>query len=137
MFFENNETDIQIFIDFINQNSEVKEIYEHLKDLRDKKIQSKRINVITTAHLTLFKEENFEVEESFIKKYRSISQRNNNDSSITDIHYIKERMKKINDFNIIFNEIIKIRREIFSPIKRDIDLYYKDRYENIFLKNFK
>jgi hypothetical protein len=130
-------TDIQIFIDFINQNEEVKKIYEEIIENKKKILKSKKVAMIDTTKTTIFKEEDFEIEEKLIKKYRSIFMRNQSDASKTDILYIKERMKIINDFEIIFNEIIKIRNKLSIPLKRNIDDYYRERYENIYLKNIK
>ena len=73
--------------------------------------------------------------EELLKKYNSIYQRLK-DSSKVDILYIRERKKKTNDFNLIFSEIMKIREKLNLPLKRTIDVYYNERYNNIFLSWF-
>ena len=75
---------------------------------------------------------NLEIKEELLKKYYSIYQRLK-DSSKVDILYIRERKKKTNDFNLIFSEIMKIREKLNLPLKRTIDVYYNERYNNIFL----
>ena len=73
------------------------------------------------------------IEERLIGKYTAILERNHNDASLTDILYIKNRRKKIDDFDMIFNEILFIRESINKPLKRDLNEYYKDRY-SLFLE---
>ena len=66
--------------------------------------------------------------ERFIGKYTAILERNSDDASVADILYIKDRRKKTDDFDMIFNEILLIRESINKPLKRDLDEYYEDRY---------
>ena len=49
------------------------------------------------------------------------------------MQYIKDRRKKTDDFDMIFNEILLIRESINKPLKRDLNEYYKDRY-SLFLQ---
>ena len=81
---------------------------------------------------SIFRPNDLEIKEELLKKYYSIYQRLK-DSSKVDILYIRERKKKTNDFNLIFSEIMKIREKLNLPLKRTIDVYYNERYNNIFL----
>lgn len=131
MFYNKNKNNTEFieFINFINENniellekpSKQKKENQELKEIKTEK---KEIKTITLKNL--------EVKEEYIKKYNSIYQRLKDPSKV-DILYIRERKKKVNDFNLIFSEIIKIREKLNLPLKRTIDVYYNERYNNIFL----
>ena len=129
MFYNKNKntTELIEFINFINENNiELLEKPSKNKntELKEIKKEKKEIQTITLINL--------EIKEEYIKKYNSIYQRLK-DSSKVDILYIRERKKKTNDFNLIFSEIMKIREKLNLPLKRTIDVYYNERYNNIFL----
>lgn len=132
MFYNKNKNNTEFieFINFINENniellekpSKQKKENQELKEIKTEKKEIKTISII----------ENLEIKEELLKKYNSIFKRLK-DASKVDILYIRERKKKINDFNLIFSEIIKIREKLNLPLKRTIDVYYSERYNNIFL----
>lgn len=130
MFYNKNKniTELNEFINFINENNiellekPSKHKTTELKEIKTEKKEIKTISLI----------ENLEIKEELLKKYNSIYQRLK-DSSKVDILYIRERKKKTNDFNLIFSEIMKIREKLNLPLKRTIDVYYNERYNNIFL----
>ena len=131
MFYNKNKntTELIEFINFINENniellekpSKQKNLNTELKEVKTEKTEIKTISLI----------ENLEIKDEHLKKYNSIYQRLK-DSSKVDILYIRERKKKTNDFNLIFSEIMKIREKLNLPLKRTIDVYYNERYNNIF-----
>lgn len=72
------------------------------------------------------------LDASLIYKYEKILKYNNNDASVTDILYIKQRAKRNDNYDEIFNEIVQIRNIIDMPIKRDLSSYYDDRAQFMF-----
>jgi len=62
-----------------------------------------------------------------IAKYQSLLKFNQDDASVADILYIKQRAKDTNNYDDIFNEIITIRNILEKPLKRDLSSYYDDR----------
>lgn len=124
---KDKKTEFIEFKNFINENNiELLEKPSKNKntELKEIKKEKKEIQTITLINL--------EIKEEYIKKYNSIYQRLKDPSKV-DILYIRERKKKVNDFNLIFSEIIKIREKLNLPLKRTIDVYYSERYNNIFL----
>lgn len=77
-------------------------------------------------------EEDSYLDASLIYKYEKILKNNNNDASVTDILYIKQRAKINDNYDEIFNEIVQIRNIIDMPIKRDLSSYYDDRAQFMF-----
>lgn len=77
-------------------------------------------------------EEDSYLDVSLIYKYEKILKNNNNDASVTDILYIKQRAKRNDNYDEIFNEIVQIRNIIDMPIKRDLSSYYDDRAQFMF-----
>mgnify|MGYP000163731435 CR=1 FL=1 len=130
MFYNKNKntTELIEFINFINENNiELLEKPSKNKNTELKEIKTEKKEIKTISLI-----ENLEIKEELLKKYYSIYQRLK-DSSKVDILYIRERKKKTNDFNLIFSEIMKIREKLNLPLKRTIDVYYNERYNNIFL----
>lgn len=130
MFYNKNKntTELIEFINFINENNiELLEKPSKNKNTELKEIKTEKKEIKTISLI-----ENLEIKEELLKKYNSIYQRLK-DSSKVDILYIRERKKKTNDFNLIFSEIMKIREKLNLPLKRTIDVYYNERYNNIFL----
>ena len=127
-----NTTELKQFIDFINENNiEIIEKPSKHKHLQEKNIKTVKNSVKTLNKIDLI--DDLTISDDLIKKYNSIYRRNK-DASIVDILYIRERKKKTNDFNLIFSEILKIREVLNLPLKRTIESYYNERYNNIFLK---
>jgi hypothetical protein len=123
-----SKTELIEFINFINENNI--ELLE--KPSKNKNTELKEIKTEKKEIQTILLIENLEVKEEYIKKYNSIFQRLKDPSKV-DILYIRERKKRENDFNLIFSEIMKIRKVLNLPLKRTIDVYYQERYNNIFL----
>ena len=121
-----------IFEDFIKNTTNEKMI--DAKNKANKiKHNTPRIRKLIPKDSIVYEKKLEKIEERFIGKYTAILERNSDDASRADILYIKDRRKKIDDFDMIFNEILLIRESINKPLKRDLDEYYKDRY-SIFME---
>ena len=97
------------------------------------KHNAQRIRKIIPKVSIVYEKKLEKIEERFIGKYTAILERNSDDASVADILYIKDRRKKTDDFDMIFNEILLIRESINKPLKRDLNEYYKNRY-SLFLQ---
>lgn len=132
--FKNLKSDFKDFKDFVFSNDDLKKIFEELKNKdKTKKVKSLLTDIDAKTEIKKlenkinFTELDFTIEEKLLKKYISILKYVNDDSSICDILYIKERKKIETDYNLIFNEILIIRKNIDKPLKRDLVNYFIDR----------
>ena len=128
----NIEKYTNVFEDFIKNTTNEKMI--DAKNKANKiKHNTPRIRKLIPKDSIVYKKKLETIEERFVGKYTAILERNSDDASVADILYIKDRRKKIDDFDMIFNEILLIRESINKPLKRDLNEYYKDRY-SLFLQ---
>ena len=124
--------DFSIFKDFI-KNTTDKKMFHAINRANKIKHNAQRIRKIIPKVSIVYEKKLEKIEERFIGKYTAILERNSDDASVADILYIKDRRKKTDDFDMIFNEILLIRESINKPLKRDLNEYYKDRY-SLFLQ---
>ena len=124
--------DFAKFEDFI-KNTTDKKMVDAINRANKIKHNTPRIRRLTPKDSIVYEKKIETIEERFVGKYTAILERNSYDASRTDILYIKDRRKKTDDFDMIFNEILLIRENINKPLKRDLNEYYKDRY-SLFLQ---
>ena len=124
--------DFKIFEDFI-KNTTDKKIFHAINRANKIKHNAQRIRKIIPKVSIVYEKKLEKIEERFIRKYTAILERNSDDASVADILYIKDRRKKTDDFDMIFNEILLIRESLNKPLKRDLNEYYKNRY-SLFLQ---
>ena len=124
--------DFKIFEDFI-KNTTDKKMVDAINRANKIKHNTPRIRTLTPKDSIVYEKKIETIEERFVGKYTAILERNSDDASVADILYIKDRRKKTDDFDMIFNEILLIRESINKPLKRDLNEYYKDRY-SLFLQ---
>lgn len=123
----NRKYDFTIFEDFI-KNTIDKKMIDAINRANKIKHNTPRIRKSIVKDSIGYEKKLETIEERLIGKYTAILERNSDDASRTDILYIKDRRKKIDDFSMIFNEILLIRESINKPLKRDLDEYYEERY---------
>ena len=119
--------DFTIFEDFI-KNTTDKKMVDAINRANKIKHNTPRIRTLTPKDSIVYEKKIETIEPRLIGKYTAILERNSDDASRTDILYIKDRRKKIDDFSMIFNEILLIRESINKPLKRNLDEYYQERY---------
>ena len=124
--------DFAKFEDFI-KNTTDKKMVDAINRANKIKHNTPRIRRLTPKDSIVYEKKIETIEERFVGKYTAILERNSDDASVADILYIKDRRKKTDDFDMIFNEILLIRESINKPLKRDLNEYYKDRY-SLFLQ---
>lgn len=128
----NRKYDFSIFEDFIKNTTDKKMV--DAKNRANKiKHNTSRIRKLIPKNSIVYEKKIETIEERFVGKYTAILERNSDDASVADILYIKDRRKKTDDFDMIFNEILLIREKLNKPLKRDLNEYYKDRY-SLFLQ---
>lgn len=128
----NRKYDFSIFEDFI-KNTTDKKMLESINRANKIKHNTSRIRKLIPKNSIVYEKKIETIEERFVGKYTAILERNTDDASVADILYIKDRRKKTDDFDMIFNEILLIREKLNKPLKRDLNEYYKDRY-SLFLQ---
>lgn len=128
----NRKYDFSIFEDFI-KNTTDKKMLESINRANKIKHNTSRIRKLIPKNSIVYEKKIETIEERFVGKYTAILERNTDDASVADILYIKDRRKKTDDFDMIFNEILLIRESLNKPLKRDLNEYYKDRY-SLFLQ---
>ena len=128
----NLKYDSTIFEDFI-KNTPDKKMVDAKNRANKIKHNAPRIRKLIVKNSIVYEKKLETIEPRLIGKYTAILERNSDDASVADVLYIKDRRKKTNDFDMIFNEILLIRESINKPLKRDLNEYYKDRY-SIFLQ---
>lgn len=128
----NRKYDFSIFEDFI-KNTTDKKMLESINRANKIKHNTSRIRKLIPKNSIVYEKKIETIEERFVGKYTAILERNSDDASVADILYIKDRRKKTDDFDMIFNEILLIREKLNKPLKRDLNEYYKDRY-SLFLQ---
>lgn len=128
----NRKYDFSIFEDFI-KNTTDKKMLESINRANKIKHNTPRIRKLIPKNSIVYEKKIETIEPRFVGKYTAILERNSDDASVADILYIKDRRKKTDDFDMIFNEILLIRESLNKPLKRDLNEYYKDRY-SLFLQ---
>lgn len=128
----NRKYDFSIFEDFI-KNTTDKKMVEAINRANKIKHNTARIRKLIPKNSIVYEKKIETIEPRFVGKYTAILERNSDDASVADILYIKDRRKKTDDFDMIFNEILLIRESLNKPLKRDLNEYYKDRY-SLFLQ---
>lgn len=128
----NRKYDFSIFVDFISNTTDTRMINSKNRANRIRH-NEQRVRTLIPRDSIVYESKLQTIEKRLIGKYTAILERNSDDASVTDVLYIKDRKKKIDDFDMIFNEILLIRESINKPLKRDLNEYYKDRY-SIFLQ---
>ncbi|MDD4329886.1 MAG: DNA-primase RepB domain-containing protein [Aliarcobacter sp.] len=123
----NLKYDFSIFEDFI-KNTLDKKMIESKNRANKIKHNTPRIRKLIPRDSIVYEKKLETIEPRLIGKYTAILERNSDDASRTDILYIKDRRKKTDDFDMIFNEILLIRKSINKPLKRNLDEYYEERY---------
>ena len=123
----NRKYDFSIFEDFIKNtiNDKMTKVKERVNKIRH---NTPRVRKPIVKDSIVYEKKVDEIEERFVGKYTAILERNSDDATTADILYIKDRRKKIDDFDMIFNEILLIREKLNKPLKRDLNGYYEDRY---------
>lgn len=123
----NRKYDFSIFEDFIENttNDKMTKVKDRVNKIRH---NTPRIRKPIIKDSIVYEKKVDEIEERFVGKYTAILERNCDDATKADILYIKDRRKKIDDFDMIFNEILLIREKLNKPLKRDLNGYYEDRY---------
>ena len=124
--------DFAKFEDFI-KNTTDKKMVDAINRANKIKHNTPRIRRLTPKDSIVYEKKIETIEERFVGKYTAILERNSDDASVADILYIKDRRKKTDDFDMIFNEILLIRESLNKPLKRDLNEYYKNRY-SLFLQ---
>ena len=128
----NRKYDFSIFVDFISNTTDTRMINSINRANRIRH-NEQRVRTLIPKDSIVYEKKIDEIEPRLIGKYTAILERNSDDASVADVLYIKDRRKKIDDFDMIFNEILLIRESINKPLKRDLNEYYKDRY-SLFLQ---
>lgn len=125
-----DDVDLKEF--FINTRDEIKTKAPKKKKIKStgnvaKKTKNKNIDS------TNLKSNIIDIDKKLIGLYKVFLKRNQNDASLADIIYIKNRKKDVNDFDKIWNEIEIIRAKVKKPFQRNDIEYKQERYSNIFL----
>lgn len=97
------------------------------------KISNKTIKANKKIQKVSYQPSFIKLDNKLIGKYKNILKRNNDDASISDIHYIRVRAKQNVEYDLIFNELISLRNILEKPFNRDINEYYTERYNSIYI----
>ncbi len=103
----NRKYDFTIFEDFI-KNTTDKKMLEAINRANKIKHNTPRIRKLIPKDSIVYEKKLETIEPRLIGKYTAILERNSDDASVADILYIKDRRKKTDDFDMIFNEILLI-----------------------------